>query len=456
MKRAVVLSLVLGCANTIAGTNGDAGDAAMEAAFPPSNLDLTVLLWPRTPGVPGAGVQGRAQAEDGTFVEADTGADGHLRMNLDPTKRYDVTVAVRAYQVVSLLGVRVPFQSTVRLMPQDTGLRPLDAAVHTRAVSYTGSASERNRVDVDGGFSHLMQVTTGSELVVEDWSDAPPLSLAAIEFDGERGTRPVNARWFPSVPRGLNTPFAVDFPSPPTPPQTGASVLEFPSVGLVTGAMAWRAVRALVIQRKYTATGDRPALVGTMQLEPPTDARQARLIVTSFDGPLRPQWVIASLREPTSNPGVDPSRMWREVTLATRPPFAGLAVAVPPVQALAVRYDRRVDASSARPDGFFTTHLNADTRGWHRAAFVAGNSPLWEGFAVDGAPWRDRAPPQLPSRHTAASLFGGPLGFRVCLLRDDPNATEPPWSMVPLVDTEGAASLGRSLLRVCFAAAPDR
>jgi hypothetical protein len=447
MKRCVVLSLVLGCASTIAGTGGDAGDggdAAMEAAVPPTNLDLTVLLWPRTPGVPGAGGQGRAQAEDGTFVEADTGADGHLRMNLDPTKRYDVTVAVRAYQVVSLVGVRVPFQSTVRLMPQDTGLRPLDAMVHTRAVSYTGRASESNRVDVEGGFSHLMQVTTGSELVVEDWSGAPPLSLAAIEFDGERGTRPVNARWFPSVPRGLNTPFVVDFPSPPTPAQTGASVLEFPAVGLVTGAMTWRAVRTFVIQRKYTATGDRPAFVGTMLLEPPTVRTAARMIVTSFDGPLRPQWVIATLRADNA-PG--DTRM-RDVTVATRPPFAGLAVAIPPVQELAARYDSSMPGDP-RPDGVRAVRLDADTAGWHRAAFVAGTSPLWEGFAVDGAPWRDRALPALPSRYPAAAIFGGTPPVRTCLLRDDPNATEPPWAMAPLVDTEGAASLGRSLLRVC-------
>ena len=445
MKRAAVLSLVLGCASTIAGTGGDAGDAAMEAAAPPTNLDLTVLLWARTPGVPGAGVQGRAQAEDGTFVEADTGADGHLRMNLDPTKRYDVTVAVRAYQVVSLVGVRVPFQSTVRLAPQDTGIRPLDAMVHTRAVSYTGRASENNRVEVEGGFSHLMQVTTGSELVVEDWSGAPPLSLAALEYDGPRGTQLVNARWFPDVPRATDSALAVDFPSSATPAQTGASVLEFPAVGLVTGAMTWRAARSLVIQRKYTATGDRPSFVGTMLLEPPTVRTAARMIVTSFDGPLRPQWVIATLR--ADNPPGD--QRTRDVTVATRPPFAGLAVAIPPVQELAARYDSSRPGDS-RPDGVRAVRLDADTAGWHRAAFVAGTSPQWEGFAVDGEPWRDRALPALPSRYPAAAIFGSTPPVRTCLLRDDPNATEPPWAMVPLVDTEGAASLGRSLLRVCF------
>jgi hypothetical protein len=458
MKRVAVLSLVLGCANTIAGSRGDAGDAgdvALEAAVPPTTLDITVVLWPRTPGVPAVGAFGRAEAEDGGFVEGTVGADGHLRLTLVPGQRYDVTLARAGYVALSLLGVRPPFQTTVRMQPQDASLRPADAAVRTRVVRYAGRRDPANRVVVEGGFSDTMHQPDRSELVVESWPGAPTLALTAIEFDGALGTRPLNAWRASDVSRDLDADLMVAFPARPQSPMTWASLLEFPSVGLVTGAMPIAVTRTLVMQRKYTASGDRPARVGAMQLETPTNRLPARMIVTAFDGALRPERVIGVLR--VGPPIVGQSTY--EVTVATRPPFAGLAIAVPPVQDLTTRF------SAAGLTDTRGTRMTADTSGWHRAAFALSSGPdrgaalRWEGFAVDATPWRNRALPNLPSGVAIRSVLPtGTWEFRhttqTCLLRDDPAAMEPPWSQAPVFETEADTSLGRSLLRVCHVTTP--
>ncbi|MFO0608399.1 MAG: hypothetical protein U0324_34855 [Polyangiales bacterium] len=435
MKRAWVLLLAAGCANTVSGTGS--------AATPTTNLDVTVILWARTPGAPGVGVPAVAEADDGTFAFGATDASGHLRINLDPARRYAVTLVPSGYVPVSLLGVAVPFRTTVRLQPVETGLRPADATVFSRRVDYAGRRAPANRVAVEGGFSHLMNAPSGNDFVVEDWPNAPGLALSAIEFDGAGGL-PIRAYRLGNTPRRTSEALSVDFSGPTLPAMTGASVLEFPVVGQVSNTMSVVPRRALVFQRKYTATGDRPATVGAAQLEPPTPGRAARMIVTSFEGELRPERVVATFRVDPLTPR-DPTR---EVAFATRPPFAGLAIALPPVQDLRVE-----NTTAATTQGLawqYPPRLHADTRGWHRAAFAVfvGDSLRWEGFAVDAAPWVGLP---LPSRFPVP-LTGAPRvssSLHACLLRDDPTATEPPWAQAPLIDEAGAASLGRSLLRVC-------
>jgi len=435
MKRAWVLLLAAGCANTVSGTG--------VTATPTTNLDVTVTLWPRTPGAPGVGVPAVIEADDGTFTRGTTDASGHLRVDLAPGRRYAVTLVPPGYVPLTLLGVAVPFQTTVRLQPVETGLRPADATVFSRRVDYAGRRAPADRVAVEGGFSHVMNASSGTDFVVEDWPGAPTLALSAIEFDGADGL-PIRAYRLGNVPRRASDTLPVDFSGPTLPAMTGASVLEFPAVGQVADTMAVAPRRALVLQRKYTATGDRPAIVGAAQLQPPTPGRAARMIVTSFDGELRPERVVATFRvDPLT-----PRDSTREVAFATRPPFAGLAVALPPVQDL--RVENLLPGSPNPLSWTNAPRLHADTRGWHRAAFAVfvGNSLRWEGFAVDATPWVGLP---LPSRVDVplAGVTTLTVTLQACLLRDDPTAAEPPWAQAPLIDEEGAASLGRSLLRVC-------
>jgi hypothetical protein len=75
-------AVVTGCANTVAGTRGEAPDAA-----PPSNFELTVLVDRSAPGAPGVDVPVRVAArEGGAVVEARTGADGRVLLQLDPSQ----------------------------------------------------------------------------------------------------------------------------------------------------------------------------------------------------------------------------------------------------------------------------------------------------------------------------------------------------------------------------------
>lgn len=407
-RYALVFALSLGCASTVAGTRGDPADASAPAdVAPPTNFELTVLLDLGAPGTPGTGVPVRLVPRNGgTPLEARTGGDGVLRLALDVTTLYDVTAATPDHVAVSLLGVRAPVVTRVRLpLASPIGAGGLQRA--TATVNIRGRTEPRSAVVLEGVTGTTVARDDTVTLSVPRWEGAPTgFWIAGLELDAlsritRGGFTPVASRAAPGA-----VTVALDLR-----PVVEMTRVEFPFVGRVTPSTFGMAEPGAVIRFKQGELGEGVANVGACTLLAPTPTGNAQWNITRFAAPLAPEltWVRYTTRDGALTG-----------TVTVQPAFVGLIPAVPPVEAL------RVDVTASRRFTF-----TAETGNWTRAYFELTDTvgtPRWRGYAVGAAPWSAMALPDLPTSVPAATIFGNQtLVARSCVVQDAPQMGQLPW-----------------------------
>ncbi|MFO0649578.1 MAG: hypothetical protein U0326_25315 [Polyangiales bacterium] len=405
-RHALFLALSLGCASTVAGTRGDAVDASTPDVTPSSNFELGVFLDLAVDATPGPDVAVLIAPRGGTPFEARTGADGVLRLSLDASRAYDVTAAMNDRVAVSLIGLRLPFRSHVRLPLSP----PVEAPALVRAtasVTIRGRSAPRSAVVLEGVTGSTVARDDTVTLSVPRWRGAPDdFWVAAMELDASSritrgGFTPVASRASPG-----SVVVALDLA-----PRSDMSRVEFPFVGRVTPFTFGSAEPGSVIRFKQTELGETAVPVGTCTLDAPTPLGNAEWNITRFLPPLAPEltWVRYTTRDGALTG-----------TVTMQQPFAGLIPAVPPVE--------RLRADAVAPGRFTVT---ADTGTWSRAYFEITSSdgtPRWRGYAVDASPWDALALPSLPPSVTPSRIFGrAPVRARSCVVLDAPQMGQIPW-----------------------------
>ncbi len=403
---ALLALLSLGCSSTIAGTFGDASSPDVVDAAPPMNFELAVLLDLNAPGAPGVDVPVSVVPRGGAPIEASTGSDGVLRLALDPTLTYDVTAAEVDHVAVSLIGLRVPVQTRVRL-PRTTPVAATGIARATATVSITGRTAPRSAVILEGSSGSTVARDDSVLLSIPRWNGAPDgIWLSATELDDASHMRRGGALYVPSRASPGSPRIALG-----ELPTRDMSRVEFPFVGRVTPSTFGSAEPGQVIRFKPSEYGEGVAPVGESTLDTPDAIGNAEWNITHFTGPLAPEltWVRYTTRDGALTG-----------TVSLQPAFAGLIPAVPPVEAL---------SAEARGAGRFA--FTAAVGSWTRAYFEITNldgTARWRGYAIGTAPWDALSLPPLPSRIAPSRVFGSaPVVARACVVHDAPQMGQLPW-----------------------------
>ncbi len=405
----LALGLTLGCASTVAGTRGDPADASaadtVVDATPQYNFELGVFLDLATRATPGPDVAVLLTPRGGAPIEARTGADGVLRLQLDASQTWDVTAATDDRVAVSLLGVRTPFRSHVRLPPSTPTMPEVTRA--TALVTIRGRSAPRSAVVLEGVTGSTVARDDAVGLSVPRWRGSPDdFWIAAVELDAT--SRITRGGFTPVASRASPGAVAVSLDLAP---QRDMSRVEFPFVGRVTPFTFGSAEPGSVIRFKQTELGETAVPVGACSLDAPSPTGAAEWNITRFLPPLAPEltWVRYTTRDGALTG-----------TVTMQQPFAGLIPAVPPVE--------RLQAASG-PRGSFS--FTADTGTWSRAYFEVTSSdgtPRWRGYAVDASPWDARPLPSLPPSVAPARIFGpSPIRARSCVVLDAPQMGQIPW-----------------------------
>jgi hypothetical protein len=377
-----------------------AGETAVRARY------VARFFYRASPGDPIPDAFARIENTAGEFLEATTDVDGNVTFMVDASKGpFDLSFAKAGYQPVSVLDVTES--------PGDIKTYPV---VQPLTVDVTGTISGKslpsNRVNIDTLGAVAIQ-RTQADYLLHLYGSSIPAPIVGIEVDATGA--PVNI--VGSVARTYDAPVtAVDlaFSAPAPAVTTTTFPIEFPTTGVITGAVTNEVSQAgrfsqLYVIKSYEGV---PLSVGSGRVTPPSNS-VATATVRHFEGEFAPTAALAQFNSGDGDPYFGTGGYF---------PVTGTAPTIPTVDALEMAGTTLEDLAG--------TAVGA---GWGHTYFVVygEDSSLWRIYP-SAANVTNRRMPHLPSQFSPNG-FDTITGAAVWLIKN--GSTEPLWQDERLIES---------------------